>query len=85
VPALRTGNHIGLPLQILAKLNHYRDVAPSFRLRLDGSYKSISSQSMHLRRFHECYSHPDCDSKSQLVFSDLIPDIVDRAGQPIAD
>jgi hypothetical protein len=21
--ALRTGNHIGLPLQILAKLNHY--------------------------------------------------------------
>src|SRR3989304_7484840 len=24
VPALRTGNHIGLPLQIFAKLNHYR-------------------------------------------------------------
>ena len=24
MPALRTGNHIGLPLQILAKLNHYR-------------------------------------------------------------
>jgi len=23
MPALRTGNHIGLPLQILAKLNHY--------------------------------------------------------------
>jgi hypothetical protein len=23
VAALRTGNHIGLPLQILAKLNHY--------------------------------------------------------------
>ena len=23
MPALQTGNHIGLPLQILAKLNHY--------------------------------------------------------------